>query len=426
MTATSAQPDPGILQGLHVVAKPSGSKCNIACDYCFYLEKEALYGAPARPRMSDEVLARYIENYVSSQPTPVVELVWQGGEPTLLGLAFFEKVIELQAPHRKNKTIRNALQTNGMLLDDAWCEFLRRNEFIVGISLDGPQEIHDRYRKHRNGRGTFAEVMRGLRLLQAHGVDYNVMACVGRETARSPLEVYQFFKSEGVEFIQFSPIIERMPDALSESRGLWLGGPAGLKQVDQPRQVTPWTVVPEDYGDFMIAIYEEWVRNDVGKTFVMNFEWAMHAWLGNPSPVCIHARQCGRAVAIEYTGDVYACDHFVYPEYRLGNVMDSSIAAMVEKSLASGFGVEKETSLPQACRQCPVLSACRGGCPKHRFATTATGEPGLHYLCEGYKRFFMHIRKYCHAMAQLIEHDLPASMVMEAAKGPLLVHLKDH
>ena len=425
MTATRAQLDSGILQGLHVVAKPSGSKCNIACDYCFYLEKEALYGSPAKPRMSDEVLAKYIDNYVASQPTPVVEFVWQGGEPTLLGLAFFEKVIELQARHKTSKTIRNALQTNGMLLDDAWCEFLKRHEFIVGISLDGPQEIHDRYRKHRNGRGTFTEVMRGLRLLQSHGVDYNVMACVGRETARHPLEVYQFFKSEGVEFIQFSPIIERMPDQLAESRGLWLGGPAGLKQVDQPRQVTPWTVVPEDYGDFMIAIYEEWVRNDVGKTFVMNFEWAMHAWLGNPSPVCIHARQCGRAVAIEYTGDVYACDHFVYPEYRLGNVMDTSIASMVEKSLASGFGVEKETSLPQACRQCPVLSACRGGCPKHRFAITATGEPGLHYLCAGYKRFFMHIRKYCHAMAQLIEHDLPVSMVMEAAKGPLLVQLKD-
>lgn len=422
----SAPPDPGILQGLHVVAKPSGSKCNIACDYCFYLEKEVLYGSPPKPRMSDEVLAAYIDNYVASQPTPVVEFVWQGGEPTLLGIAFFEKVIELQAPHRSAKTIRNALQTNGMLLDDTWCEFLKRNQFIVGISLDGPEEIHDRYRKHRNGRGTFSEVMRGLRLLQTHGVDYNVMACVGRETARHPLEVYQFFKELGVEFIQFAPIIERMPDQLSQSRGLWLGGPAGLKQIDQPRQVTPWTVIPEEYGDFMIAIYEEWVRNDVGKTFVMNFEWAMHAWLGNPSPICIHSRQCGRAVAIEYTGDIYACDHFVYPEYRLGNVMDTSIASMVESSLASGFGVEKETSLPQACRQCPVLAACRGGCPKHRFATTATGEPGLHYLCAGYKRFFMHIRKYCHAMAQLLEHDLPVSMVMEAAKGPLLVKLDDH
>ena len=333
-------------------------------------------------------------------------------------------MVELQAPYRATKTIRNALQTNGMLLDDAWCAFLKRHEFIVGISLDGPQEIHDRYRKHRNGRGTFDEVMRGLRLLQAHGVDYNVMACVGRETARHPAEVYQFFKAQGVEFIQFAPIIERMPDSLSQSRGLWLGGPAGLKQVDQARAVTPWTVIPEEYGDFMIAIYDEWVRNDVGKTFVMNFEWALHAWLDSPSPICIHARQCGRALAIEHTGDVYACDHFVYPEYHLGNVMDASIASMVESSLASGFGIEKETSLPSACRQCDVLESCRGGCPKHRFALTATGEPGLHYLCEGYKRFFRHIGKYCRVIVQLIENDLPVSMVMEATKGPLLVQLK--
>lgn len=418
-------PDPGILQGLHVVAKPSGSKCNIACDYCFYLEKEALYGSPPKPRMTDDLLMAFIDNYVASQPTPVVEFVWQGGEPTLLGLPFFEKVVEFQTRHKSAKTIRNALQTNGMLLDDDWCSFLKRHEFIVGISLDGPQEIHDVYRRHRNGRGTFSEVMRGLRLLQSHGVDYNVMACVGRETARKPLEIYRFFKSEGIEFIQFSPIIERLPDALSKSRGLWLGGPAGLKQVGQPSEVTSWTVIPEEYGDFMIAIYEEWVRHDVGKTFVMNFEWAMHARLGNPSPVCIHSRQCGRALAIEHTGDVYACDHYVYPEYKLGNVTALPISRMVENSLASGFGVEKETSLPQACRQCEVLAACRGGCPKHRFKNTATGEPGLHYLCEGYKRFFMHIRKYCHAMAQLIEHDLPVSMVMEAAKGPLLVNLKN-
>ncbi len=418
-------PGAGVLEGLHIVAKPAGSKCNIACDYCFYLEKEALYPETPKPRMSDEVLARYIDNYVASQPTPVVEFVWQGGEPILMGLEFFERVVALQAPHRSAKTIRNALQTNGMLLDDNWCAFLKQHEFIVGISLDGPKEIHDRYRKHRNGRGTFDEVMRGLRLLQKHGVDFNVMACVGRETARAPLEVYRFFKDQGVEFMQFAPIIERMPDELSRSRGLWLGGPAGLKKIDQSREVTPWTVVPEEYGDFMIAIYEEWVRNDVGKTFVMNFEWALHAWLGNPSPICIHSRQCGRALAIEHTGDVYACDHFVYPEYRLGNVKDTSIEKMVKKSLASGFGIEKETSLPSACRQCEVLDACNGGCPKHRFTLTASGEPGLHYLCAGYKRFFRHIRKYCRVMGQLIENDLPVSMVMEATKGPLLVKLND-
>jgi uncharacterized protein len=224
-----------------------------------------------------------------------------------------------------------------------------------------------------------------------------------------------------VEFIQFTPIIERMPDATTQERGLWLAPPACLDQEEPNTQITPWTVEPEKYGDFLIAIYEDWVRHDVGKLFVMNFEWALNVWIGNPSPVCIFAKHCGRAVAMEHDGSVFACDHYVYPGYRLGNILKDDLAYMVEASVASGFGPHKETTLPRCCRECPVLQACWGGCPKHRFTTSPSGEPGLHYLCAGYKKFFLHIRKYLRAMTTLLEHGLPVSHVMEAVKGPLVI-----
>ena len=408
-------------QGLHVVAKPIGPACNLDCAYCFYLEKQALYGAGKDYRMSDAVLAAFIKGYVEAQPTPVVEFVWQGGEPTLLGLDFFRRVVELQRPFTQIKTITNSLQTNGTLLDDEWCRFLKQQGFMVGISLDGPREIHDRYRLDRQGNGSFNAVMRGLKLLQKHGVEYNVMASVARETTRQPLEVFRFFKREGVEFIQFVPIIERLPSAAEQQLGFGLAGPAALDREERNTDVTPWTVLPEEYGDFLIAIYEEWVRNDVGKTFVMNFEWALNAWIGNPSPVCIHARQCGRSLAIEHNGDLFACDHYVYPQYRLGNILTGDLAQLVAASQQSGFGASKETALPRWCRECEVLAACRGGCPKHRFARSFHDEPGLHYLCSGYKKFFGHIRKYLRAMTTLLEHGYPAAQVMEAVKGPLVI-----
>jgi uncharacterized protein len=265
--------------------------------------------------------------------------------------------------------------------------------------------------------------MRGLRLLQKHKVDYNVLACVARDTAQHPLAVYNFFKNEGVEFIQFAPVVER--PAAGES-GLRLACPAALDRQEDNTQVTPWSVIPEDYGDFLIAVYEEWVRKDVGTVFVMNFEWALNAWIGNPSPVCIHAKQCGRALVIEHTGDVYACDHCVYPQYKLGNIMTGELPAMVEKSLQSDFGTAKETALPRACRECGVLAACQGGCPKHRFATTCDNEPGLQYLCAGYKNFFLHIRKYLRAMTQLLGNGLPASYVMRAIDAPLVIKLDEN
>jgi len=417
------QPD-GPAQGIHVVAKPIGPVCNLNCEYCFYLEKQALFGPGEQYRMTDKVLSAFIAGYVSSQPTPAVEFVWQGGEPTLLGIDFFKRVVKLQKPFAGLKTITNSLQTNGTLLTEKWCRFLKKNNFMVGLSLDGPQEIHDRYRCDRKGNGSFDKVMRGLRLLQEHEVAYNVLACVARETARQPLEVYRFFKEQGVEFIQFVPLIERLPAAAEQSLGLKLAGPAVLHREELNTDVTPWTVVPEDYGEFLIATYEEWVRNDVGTTFVMNFEWALNAWIGNPSPVCVHATQCGRSLVIEHNGDVYACDHSVYPQYRLGNIATDALNEMAQRSLRSGFGVAKESALPRRCRECDVLKACQGGCPNHRFAMTYYNEPGLHYLCEGYKKFFLHIRKYLHAMTQLLENDLPVSHIMAAVKGPLVIKIR--
>jgi uncharacterized protein len=412
-------------QGLHVVAKPIGPVCNLNCEYCFYLEKQALFATDEKYRMSDKVLSAFITNYITSQPTPVVEFVWQGGEPTLLGIDFFKRVVDLQKPFVNRKTITNSLQTNGTLLTAEWCQFLKKNNFMVGISLDGPKEVHDRYRRDRKGNGSFDRVMRGLKLLQEHKVDYNVLACVGRDTAKQPLDIYRFFKEEGVEFIQFTPIVERLCDAANAAPGLRLAGPAALDKKGQQGDVTPWSVIPEEYGDFLIDIYEEWVRHDVGTVFVMNFEWVLNAWIGNTSPVCVYAPTCGRAVVIEHNGDVYACDHCVFPEHKLGNILSDTLPDMVAKSLRSGFGVAKEKALPRWCRDCEVLPACHGGCPKHRFEISYQDEPGLQYLCEGYKKFFLHIRRYLRAMATLLENGLPASRVMEAIKGPLVIRLEE-
>ena len=413
-------------QGIHVVAKPIGPACNLNCDYCFYLEKQGLFGTKRNFRMSDEVLSAFIRNYIESQPTPIVEFVWQGGEPTLLEIDFFKRAIELQQPFRAQKTITNSLQTNGTLLTDEWCAFLKQHDFMVGISLDGPKEVHDRYRRDRQGQGTFDIVIGNLKLLQKHQVEYNVLASVARETASKPLDVYRFLRDRGVEFIQFTPIIERLPDTDARRLGFRLAGPIAPDRPTGPTEctdITPWTVLPEEYGNFLIAVYEEWVRHDVGRVFVMNFEWALNAWIGNPSPVCVHSGQCGRSVAVEHNGDVYACDHFVYPQYKLGNIAQDSLLKMVEKSVTSGFGVSKETALPGMCRECDVLAACQGGCPKHRFTPGDPDRPGVHYLCQGYRKFFLHIVKYLRAMATLLENGLPVSLVMEAAKGPLAIKI---
>ncbi len=410
-------------QGIHIVAKPIGPKCNLDCDYCFYLEKQALFPKGEDYVMSDEVLEAYIIKYITLQPTPVVEFVWQGGEPTLLGLDFYKRVVKLQRPFVGQKEITNSLQTNGTLLDDEWCAFLKENDFLVGLSLDGPKEIHDRYRRDAGGKGSFDKVMRGLKLLQKHGVEYNVMATVGRETAYKPLEVYHFLKEQGVEFIQFAPVIERAAGPDEQQLGLKLAGPSSLAK-EETVAVTEWSVEPEVYGDFLIAIFDEWVRNDVGTTNVMNFEWALNAWIGTPSPVCQHAQSCGKSIMMEHNGDLYSCDHSMYPEYKLGNIVTDNPVTLAEKSVGQGFGV-KDANLPGSCHECQVLKACWGGCPKHRFVKTYNDEPGRYYLCKGYKKYFLYTRKYLHAITQLLENGLPASHIMEACKGPLVINVGD-
>jgi uncharacterized protein len=406
---------------IHVVVKPAGPACNLDCEYCFYLEKQAFFDNSSACRMSDTILKTFIKDYISSQTAPIVEFVWQGGEPTLLGVEFYERVIELQRPFTMAKTIKNSLQTNGTLLSEQWCSFLKKHDFMVGISLDGPQQIHDLYRRDKKGKGTFDRVMYGLGLLQKHGVPYNVLASVSRDSAQRPLDVYRFFRDSGIEFVQFAPVVERVPGPVDRRQGLHLAGPATLTSRELNTEVTPWSVDAEEYGNFLITIYEDWVRHDVGTIFVMNFEWALNAWIGNPSPVCIHAQQCGRSVVLEHNGDVYACDHSVYPGYRLGNISSQTLLDMVMKSQQSGFGISKQTALPRQCLECDVLAACQGGCPKHRFALSYDDQPGLQYLCPGYRKFFQHIRKYLKVMATLLENGLPASYVMEVVKGPLVI-----
>lgn len=390
--------------GVHVIAKPIGAVCNLNCAYCFYLDKKGLFPHNENFRMSDEVLSAFVRQYIEAQPFPEVEFVWQGGEPTLLGIDFFRKVTKLQKEHRRNKKVRNCLQTNGVLLNDEWCDFLKVHDFLVGISLDGPKDVHDIYRRDNAGKGTFDKAVRGLRLLRGHGVEFNVLACVARDTAKKPLDVYNFLKDEGVSFIQFTPVVEREEGS---------------------NKIAPFTVEPSDYGDFLIGIFDEWVKNDVGKIFVMNFEWALNAWVGNPSPVCIFAENCGRSLVIEHNGDVYSCDHFVYPEYLLGNVLKNDLKDLVELPSQCAFGTSKSKMLPISCKECSFLFACRGECPKRRFAKASTGENDLNYLCAGYKKYFQHITKYMNAMRELVSYNLPISNIMKAVKGPLVIKLDD-
>ncbi len=399
----------------HLMAKPAGPDCNLNCGYCFYLEKEALFPEGERYRMSDEVLEAYIRKTAEYQTVPELLYAWQGGEPTLMGIDFFRKALELESRFSGGRPVLNAFQTNGTLLDDEWCAFLAENRFLVGLSLDGPEDIHDLYRRDGAGRGTFSRVTRALELLKKHGVEFNILACVTRESAKRPLDVYRFFREQGIGFIQFTPIVERMPSAESERIGLKLGMPAARDGSDRP-DVTPWTVLPEDYGDFLIAVFDEWVRHDVGSVFVMNFEWALASWLGDPQSACLFSRHCGNALIVEHNGDVYSCDHFVYPEYRSGNILTDDLGEMVNSEKQREFGAGKETSLPKYCRECDVLFACQGECPKHRFSPAPDGEPGLNYLCPGYRKFFRHARPYLDAIVQTIRLGYPAEKVMDLVR----------
>jgi uncharacterized protein len=409
---------------VHILAKPIGSLCNLNCEYCFYTEKKALYPNVENFRMSDQVLETFISKYIKAQPNPEVQFVWQGGEPTLLGVDFFRRAVELEKKYAGGKKIVNSLQTNGTLLDDEWAEFLRLNDFMVGLSLDGPEEIHDRYRVTREGKPIFEKVMHGMELLQQYQVPFNVLSCVTKEAAYQPTEVYHFFKNNGVEFIQFTPIVERKADQTAMQLGLRHATPASLKAEMLQPEVTSWTVEPEAYGNFLIAIFDEWVRKDVGTIHVMNFEWALTSWLGLAATICVFAERCGESLAMEHDGSLFSCDHYVYPDYQLGNILTASPQDLVASEKQCLFRRNKSLSLPQYCKDCAAYFACRGECPKHRFLHAPDGEFGLNYLCAGYKKYFRHIHPYMKVMRQLIENDLPATKVMEVIKGPLLVKRK--
>ncbi|HEY0863932.1 MAG TPA: anaerobic sulfatase maturase [Lacunisphaera sp.] len=401
----------------HLMTKPMGSKCNLDCTYCFYLEKEKLYPGSENFRMKPAVLESYVKDYIAAQPGPVVSFAWQGGEPTLAGLDFFRRAVELQKMHAGGRTIENAIQTNGTLLDDAWGEFLAREKFLVGLSIDGPAVMHDAYRVDKGGQPSFERVMAGLALLKKHGVEFNTLTTVHRRNATAPLEVYRFLRSVGSGYIQFIPIVERNA-AADATDGLWLaappegGDPAGLD-----REVTEWSVRPTDYGDFLCRIFDEWVRHDVGRVFVQQFDAALANWMGQPAGVCIFSENCGSALAIEHNGDVFSCDHYVYPRYKLGNLLNTSLAAMVDSPQQQAFGTAKSATLPRYCRECPVKFACHGECPKHRFLRTPQGDPGLNYLCAGYKKFFTHIDSPMRTMAALLGNGRAPAEIMQLPRS---------
>jgi uncharacterized protein len=395
------------------MAKPSGPDCNLACKYCFYLEKDVLFNGPKMHNMSDEVLEEYVRQYCESQNTPEIVFAFQGGEPTLQGIEFFKKVVQLQKKYASGRPVQNALQTNGFLIDNEWCKFLAKENFLVGLSLDGPRHIHDKFRVDRGGKPTFDRVMKTLKLMKAHRVEFNTLTCVTKQSAPHALEIYNFLKKTGSTFLQFIPIVERKPNREALELGLKLAVPSFLAEEDTDDRVMPWTVPAAAYGKFLTEIFDEWVRRDVGTTFVQIFDVALNAWMGMPPPLCIFAETCGDAMIIEHNGDIYSCDHFVYPENRLGNIMETPMGEMAHSPQQEKFGNDKRDKLPDYCRkQCPFYFMCHGACPKHRFISTPGGEPNLSWLCEGYKAFFSHIDPYMKTMAQLLREQRPCADIM--------------
>lgn len=395
----------------HIMAKPSGPICNLDCTYCFYLEKENLYGAGKSLNMPDDVLESYVRQYIRSQTGPEVAFAWQGGEPTLMGIAFFERAVELQRKYGDGRPVTNAIQTNGTLLDDSWGEFLARNDFLVGVSIDGPAELHDAYRVDKGGKPTFDRVMRGIRTLQRHGVEFNTLTVVNRLNSYRAQEVYRFLKEIGSRYLQFIPVVEQVA-AQPDANGLRLLKPLA----PHPMKVSEWSVEPLQYGRFLQEVFDEWVRADVARIYVQVFDVALESWMGMQQSLCVFARTCGSAMAMEHNGDLYSCDHFVYPDNKLGNIMESPLATMAASPQQVRFGRDKDLGLPSDCIECDVRFACNGECPKHRFLLTASGEPGLNYLCAGYKHFFHHIDPYMKFMADELRQERPPANVMAWAE----------
>jgi uncharacterized protein len=406
MDAASSPPITTQVPGyFHVLAKPTGAVCNLDCKYCFFLSKQALY-PDSDFRMADDLLELYIRQLLESQPTQVT-IAWQGGEPTLMDLDFFRRSMELVEKYSKpGQRVEHTIQTNGTRLDDEWCAFFKQHNFLVGLSVDGPRELHDKYRVDKGGRGTFDQVMRGWNSLKKHGVECNILCTVHAGNVEHAVEVYRFFRDDlGARFMQFIPIVERGNADLIPVANLGWGArgtdPRPL-YLQSGNRVTDRSVEPKQLGRFLIDIFDEWVRRDVGRVYVQLFDTTLGAHVGQYS-LCVFSPTCGDAVALEHTGDLYSCDHFVEPDFKLGNIRETHMADLVASARQRKFGTDKQTALPKYCRDCDVLYACNGGCPKDRFISTPDGEPGLNYLCAGYKKFFQYVEKPMRLMANLLE-----------------------
>ena len=399
----------------HLLAKPTGAVCNLDCEYCFFLSKEMLYPG-SRFRMTDDVLEAYLQQLIDAHAGMAeVTIAWQGGEPTLMGLDFFRRAVDIAARHvAPGQRAVHTIQTNGTLLDEAWAAFFAEHEFLVGISIDGPREIHDTYRVTKGRRGSFDKVMRGLGHLRAAGVEWNALTTIHAANAGRGREVYRFLRDEcDARFVQLIPIIERVAETAQDGTVPWSSWRDRPLYVQEGEAVTGRSVTGEQYGRFLIEIFEEWVRRDVGHVFVQMFDEALANWVGAPPSLCVHTRTCGAALALEHTGDVYACDHYVEPSHLLGNIGEQTLAEMVTSPQQRQFGRDKHDTLPEYCRGCEVRFACHGGCPKDRFVSTPSGEPGLNYLCPGYKAFFAHIDEPMRAMADALRTGRAPAEIME-------------
>ena len=394
---------------LYVMLKPAGAHCNLACKYCYYLEKNKLYPTAQRHLMSDEMLEQFTREYIEAQTMNQVLFTWHGGEPLLRSINFYRKALSLQQKYAGGRRIDNVIQTNGTLLTDEWCEFFAQNHWLVGISIDGPQPDHDHYRLTAAGKPSWKKVMQGIKLLKKHGVEWNAMAVVNAYNVNHPLEFYRFFKENGCQFLQFTPIVERLTRH-EDGRTL-----ASLADKDE-FSLSEASVAPEQWGYFLCAIFDEWVRKDVGKIFVEIFDCTLANWMGISPGICAYSKECGHAGVMEHNGDVYSCDHFVFPEYKLGNIRDHSLIDMLYGEQQQEFSRLKYSSLPRQCKECDMEFACHGECPKNRFMKDKYGDSGLNYLCPGYYHYYQHVAPYMDYMKQELMSQRPPSNIMKVVQ----------
>lgn len=394
---------------LYVMLKPAGAHCNLACKYCYYLEKNKLYPTAQRHLMSDEMLELFTREYIEAQTMNQVLFTWHGGEPLLRSIDFYRKALSLQQKYAGGRRIDNVIQTNGTLLTDEWCEFFAQNHWLVGISIDGPQPDHDHYRLTAAGKPSWKKVMQGIKLLKEHGVEWNAMAVVNAYNANHPLEFYRFFKENGCQFLQFTPIVERLT---RHEDGRTLASLADKDEIS----LSEASVAPEQWGYFLCAIFDEWVRKDVGKIFVEIFDCTLANWMGISPGICAYSKECGHAGVMEHNGDVYSCDHFVFPEYKLGNIRDHSLIDMLYGEQQQEFSRLKHSSLPRQCKECDMEFACHGECPKNRFMKDKYGDSGLNYLCPGYYHYYQHVAPYMDYMKQELMSQRPPSNIMKVVQ----------